>query len=546
MSSMLEVKNLSVAYPGFTLHELSFNLEEGEIMAVVGESGSGKTTLLKAVSCLSDEDARVSGEILLHGSNIVSMPEASLRAMRWTEFSVAFQNSAQWLNPSLTLKAQLEEILKRKPELYKDRHTYMPELMETVGLTADDLPRRPSELSGGMAQKFLLACAIALKPALVLLDEPTSALDAHARDNFSALIKKLNQEHRMAFLIITHDVKLASMLSKKVAVLYNGHLEEMGDTDKVLKNPMHPYTKGLITASVAMNPFKDVWGIRAGVPHERHGHGCPFAGRCTQAIEACFEHSPELTPKPDGRVLACLRGGIVTAMECRGVSKSYGKQNVLKNVDFYVRCGEVAAIVGKSGAGKTTLASIIGGYTDKIDSGELFFMGETADYDRLHRIESGIQMVFQDSEASLNPNMTVAAAVCEPRFLSKLPEQKENAVKALNDVGLPCDDDFLARKIKTLSGGQKQRVSIARALTMNPQVLIADEPTAMLDPSGTANLLRLLKGLQNSRGMSMVIVTHDLESAVKIADRCYLVKDASLAETDLTDYFTSTINDLMI
>ena len=541
MNKLLEVKNLSLSYPEFSLHPLSFSLDYGEILALVGESGSGKTTLLKGLSCLWEEGVKVSGQVLLEGRELLGMREEQRRQLRMRSFAVAFQNSTAWLNPSMTLREQLKEVLRRG---YPTRELpgRMRELMETVGLSPEDLGRYPRELSGGMAQRFLLATAIALEPRLVLLDEPTSSLDVAARNAFADLVKRLNREKGIAFVIITHDMKLSSMLSSRMMVLYNGHVEEMGPTADILDYPRHPYTRGLINASTGLNIVRDVWGIRPEVKVDKPHHSCPFYGRCTQSLPLCGQEAPELKDWGDGRLIACLRGGIITLLEGRNISKAYGRQQVLENVSIKVRSGEVVALVGRSGSGKTTLAGILGGYLRDFQTGSLFFQGEAADMEQLHRREGGVQMVFQDSETSLNPHMTVLQAVSEPRLLAKLGREEEMARSALKDVGLPMEESFLKKKIKTLSGGQKQRASIARALTMEPAVLLADEPTSMLDPSSKANLLRLLKSLQNSYGFSMLLVTHDLESALKVADRCFLLKDRGLEELRISDYVSSSID----
>ncbi|MDE7009836.1 MAG: ATP-binding cassette domain-containing protein, partial [Oscillospiraceae bacterium] len=269
--------------------------------------------------------------------------------------------------------------------------------------------------------------------------------------------------------------------------------------------------------------------------------GCPFYGRCTQSLPLCADHAPELRDWGGGRSLACNRGGIVTLLEGRGLKQSYGGRTVLRDVSLQVRSGEVVALVGRSGAGKTTLARLLGGFLEKPEGGELLFAGEIADFSRLHRMENGLQMVFQDSETALNPHMTVMQAVSEPRRLAKLGDVEGEAVSALAGVGLPSDEAFTGRRIRELSGGQKQRVSIARALTMRPAVLLADEPTSMLDPSGKANLLRMLKGLQNSRGFSMLLITHDLESALKTADRSFLLRDGGLEPLEVSDYISTSI-----
>lgn len=543
MPALLEVRELSVSYPSFSLHPLSFRMEAGEILSVVGESGSGKTTLLKGLACLTGRETRVSGQVLLNGRELLTLSEKERRPLRMTEFSVAFQNSGAWLNPSMRLRSQLGEVLSRKYRA-KEQPRLMEELMEAVGLEAEDLNRYPHELSGGMTQRFLLAMAMALEPGLVLLDEPTSSLDVAARDSFARLIKKFNQEKGTAFLIITHDMKLAQQLSQRMMVLYNGHVEEMGSTSEILEYPRHPYTRGLINASMGLNIVRDVWGIRPPDKEDKAHHGCPFYGRCTQSLPLCAAQAPHLEDWGEGRLIACNRGGIVTLLEGRDIRKSYGKQAVLRGVDISVRSGELVALVGRSGTGKTTLARLLGGYLNDYERGQLLFDGKTADMDRLHRCTGGIQMVFQDSETALNPHMSVLQAAAEPRLLAKLDQPEARAAAALADVGLPTGESFLKQQVKTLSGGQKQRLSIARALTMEPAVLLADEPSSMLDPSSKANLLRLLKGLQNSHGFSMLMVTHDLESALKVADRCFLLREGRLESLNISDYVHTSIDSL--
>lgn len=531
MPNVLEVKDLSVSYPGFSLHPVSFSVGEGEILTIIGESGSGKTTIAKAVACLTDEQYPVSGAVVLDGMELLSMPEKRRKPLRMKTFSIAFQNSAAWLNPTLTLRGHLKETLCREYE--KTALTArMEELMNLTGLTPADLDCYPGQLSGGMAQKFLLACTIALGPRLVILDEPTSALDVESRGEFAALIRRLNQTVGSAFLIITHDMKLAADLSERVVVLYEGHIVELGSTDAVLEDPHHPYTRGLLNASMGLNLARDIWGIRPGpgFDHDDHHHGCPFYGRCTQSLPQCADHAPHLHDAGQGRSIACNRGGIVTVLEGKGLCKAYDGQTVLDGVDLTVESGEIVTIVGRSGIGKTTLARLLGGFLEQFDGGTVEFFGQTADFCCLHKAKGGLQMVFQDSDAALNPYFTVREAVEEPGLLAAdLPERRqEAAVRALTDVGLPTDGGFLNKKIKELSGGQKQRVALARALTMEPQLLIADEPTAMLDPSSKANLIRMLKGLQNARGFSMLLITHDLECALKISDRTYLLQGGKL------------------
>lgn len=309
-------------------------------------------------------------------------------------------------------------------------------------------------------------------------------------------------------------------------IFYHGHLVEQGQTTDILKDPKHPYTSGLINSSMDINLYKDVWGIRNVRGEVRDAHGCPFYPRCTQGIDMCKTHSPHLTPHKivDNRLIACNRGGIVTIIKGVDLYKSYGKNPVLQGVNIDVLSSEIVSVVGVSGMGKTTLSGILAGY-NSADSGQVFYDGEKADYKMLHRTKGGLQMIFQDPSSALNQTMTVYDAVAEPLKLNYPDDDIMSAVKdVLFEVGLTEDDDFCNKKIKSLSGGQQQRVAIARALTMKPRLLIADEPTSMLDPSSKANLIRHIKHIQNRKGLSVLLITHDLSCAMKISDRIFMLE----------------------
>lgn len=529
MEEILKLSEVSVQYPDFQLFPVTLQLYAGETLAILGESGSGKTTLARAISRLLPQSAKMSGQIEICGYPVSDMKEADLKKIRMEQFSVCFQSSSEWLNPSMKIYDQLAEVLSRKYSR-KEIRQKAESVMRQVDLSPDTLNRYPKELSGGMIQKFMIAMAIALEPRLIILDEPTSSLDAGAKQEIIKLIKKIRRQTSASFVLITHDIMVAKELSEKIMILYQGEVVETASTDQLLHAAHHPYTRGLIHSFPELFPYRDMWGIRP-ADHAKcdPDHHCVFFNRCTQRIDVCAHRRPLLKEGPPSRFVACHRGGIVKTLSAQGLKKNYGAQEVLSDAALKVYSGELVAVVGKSGVGKTTLCSILAGFL-KADQGEILFEGIPADYKKLHREKGGIQMVFQDSTSALDPRLTVSQVIGEPLKLSgeKNKETINETIKnLLYEVGLPTDSSFLKKKTEELSGGQKQRVNLARALTMEPKLLIADEPTSMLDASSKANVLRLLKTIQNKEGCAMLFITHDLESARKIADRIYLVENGT-------------------
>jgi peptide/nickel transport system ATP-binding protein len=529
--TLLEARALRVAFKksDFVLQEMNFTICEGEIVAVIGESGSGKSTFLKAVTCLSDEDAIVSGEVIFEGNDLISMKEKKRRSYRFSSISVVFQNSKEYLNPRLTLREMLGEILKKEYSP-KDAAQRACTVMELVGLDSELLSSYPASLSGGMVQKFQIACAIALSPKLIVLDEPTSSLDAASRSEFTQILRRISRESKTAIIIVTHDMALARDMTDRMLVMYRGMICEEGPSEQVLHQPRHPYTRALCNCAMELNLYKDVWGIREAENRET-SHGCPFYGRCTQSLEMCADNCPELTESNSrGWYVACNRGGIIHVLESRHLKKSYGKKQVLIDCSLQLHGGEIVSLVGRSGSGKTTMCNIMAGFLQG-DNGEVLFEGKRVCYESAYQKMHGLQFMMQDHSDSLNPHLSVYTAINEPLYLFGDTAEHHSEVKnALSNVGLESSSQFLNRKIHTLSGGQRQRVALARCLITHPSVLIADEPTSMLDGSSKANLIRLLKGLQNEMGFSMLIVTHDLACALKISDRIYLLQDGMLEE----------------
>ena len=525
MSEVLSAKQLSIEFQdgSFKVHPVDIHLNRGEILSIIGESGSGKSTLVKALTHLNAANAVVHGSVQLCGKDLYIISEKERTQMRMHQFAIAMQNSRELLNPMLTVRSQLNEVLVKKYS-GQEKELRLKKLIELTTFPAEALDNFPSELSGGMVQKVLLMSAISLHPDVVLLDEPTSALDHDSAMAVTRMIQKIHQEEGTSFLIITHDLQFALDISSRVMVFYEGSLVEEGPTQKVFYAPHHPYTRGLFQSSMDINPYRDIWGIRktrkdAPVPPQ----GCPFYGRCHQCIDICRTNRPAAQKWGEDETwkVACNRGGIVKILEGTNVSKSFAKHKVLEGLDLHIYSAEVVALVGPSGSGKSTLAHILSGVITP-DTGTILYDGAEADFSKLHRIFGGMQIVRQDPDTALNPNMTVLDAITEPLIINVPKMNMEaQALDLLDDVGLENGKELLHSPVRRLSGGQKQKVMLARALSMKPKLLIADEVTSMLDASGKANLLRLLKSIQNSHGLSMLFITHDYNSALKISDRIY-------------------------
>lgn len=540
--TMLEVRGLSVTYNAngqavAALKDLSFSLGAGETLGIIGESGSGKTTLALALMGLIAPKDRVEGQVFFQGSDLLSLEEPRRHLYRWRKIAMVFQNSLEVLNPVLTVGEQIAEPLKRHAGLKKrELETRVDELLQMVGMDPLWKEAYPHQLSGGMRQRVLLAMALSCRPELLLVDEPTTSLDPVARREILELLERLQQEYGFAMLLISHDLASISRLTRRLLVLYSGRAVEAGETEAVLEEPLHPYTRGLINASPNYFAFRDLWGI-PGEPAAggAAGCGCAFRPRCVQSSDGCEKEPPLLKEVSPGRLVACHRGGIVTLLRAQGLCKEYRlkKRTVqaVREVSLEIKHGEVLGLVGETGSGKSTVAQMLGGLL-KPSAGKIIFEGKPLSAE-LTRREKGIQLVMQDPFSSTSHRFTVRQTLQEPleiNRLGNLQERQGRILEALEKVQLPADDLFLRRYCFELSGGQRQRLAIARALVMKPALLLADEITSMLDPSTQANLLRLLKGLQNQEGFAMLFITHDLDLARKVADRIIVMQSGAVAE----------------
>ena len=501
---LLRIEGLSVPLPGsadrrYAVHDLSLTLNAGEILCVVGESGSGKSMCANAVMGLLSESMRPSaGRVMFDGKDLLAMPEAELRGLRGRALGMIFQEPLSALNPVMRVGEQIAEVLQVHGTTgAAEVARRVLEQLELVGLPEPGQIRHafPFQLSGGQRQRVMIAMALALSPAILIADEPTTALDVTTQAQILALIKTIQQRQPMGVLFITHDFGVVAEIADRVAVMEHGVLVEVGTATQVLNAPAHPYTQRLIAA----------------VPRRRAEEAAPVA-----------EAAPVL--------------------DVRGLSKSYGGRGgwfgakravkAVDDVSFSIRRGETLGIVGESGSGKSTigkcLLKLVG-----IDAGTLLFDGRDIaplTPRQFRPLRRDIQMIFQDPFASLNPRQTVGRIVSDGPVASGATrrEGEARARELLDLVGL--DASAFARYPNQFSGGQRQRIGIARALALNPKLLVADEAVSALDVSVQAQVLALLHRLQQQLSLALVFITHDLRVAAQICDTVLVMHRGKIVE----------------
>ena len=517
---------------------VSFALGESEIIGLIGESGSGKTTIALSIMGLLPENAERSGAISYRGTDLSALPERKMDAFRWTDIAIVFQNSLEVLNPVMKVGVQVSEpMIRRRGMGAGEAEARTVDLFRMVGLDPVWMDAYPHQLSGGMRQRVLLAMALSCDPEVLILDEVTSALDAFTRKEIRDLLLDLQRTKGYSMVLISHDISFVSSMASRVMVLYAGRAVEVGPTRDVITAPRHPYTRGLANSTPDIFVYKDMWGIPGDAPSGNGDVGCLFRARCTQALDTCEHSAPGLVSCGNGWKVACHRGGIAGLMAAKGITFRYDLPDkrslvAVDGVDLEVSEGEVLALVGQTGSGKSTLAHILAGVLHP-DHGEVRFMDSVVHGGKAGHRFGGIQIVFQDPFTSTSNRFTVLDAVREPLDINGIGSHNERfaMVKdALDLVRLPRTDQFLGKYCGELSGGQRQRVALARAMIMRPKLLIADEITSALDVSTAANVLRLLKGLQNRRSFAMIYISHNLTLTLKIADRIAVMNAGKIVE----------------
>ena len=505
---LLSIRNLSIALPKggdrpYAVHGVSYDIRAGEILCIVGESGSGKSMSANAIMGLLPDYLRPeSGQILFQGTDLLRQPEESLRAMRGREMAMIFQEPLSALNPLLTVGEQIAEVM-RVHRLYPGPagEQRVLELLEFVGLPDPGNIRHawPFRLSGGQRQRVMIAMALALEPRLLIADEPTTALDVTTQAQILALIARIQREKGMGVMFVTHDFGVVAEVADRVAVMEKGVLVEQGSASDVLNRPQHPYTRRLISA----------------VPQ-----------RQAKPRESRWAQSPPVLQVENLSKIYVSGGGWFSRKRV---------VHAVNDVSFSVHRGETVGIVGESGSGKSTIGRCLLKLTD-IDGGRLLFRDQ--DIARLSETQfrpmrSSIQMIFQDPFSSLNPRQTVGRILCDGPVANGVARREAEArARELLEL-VELDASAFSRYPNEFSGGQRQRIGIARALAMEPQLIVADESVSALDVSVQAQVLKLLHEIQQRLQLALIFITHDLRVAAHLCDRLLVMHRGQIVEQGL-------------
>ena len=501
--STLEVKDLAVRLPKGgdrpqAVSDVSFSVERGEILCLVGESGSGKTVIAHSIMGLLPKTLELAGgQIRLEGEELTKASEARRRELRGARMAMIFQEPMSALNPVMSCGAQIDEVLRyHTKEAPAKRRARATALMREVALPEPErlLDAYPHQLSGGQRQRVGIAIALALEPALLIADEPTTALDVTTQAQILRLIVELQRRHGMAVLFVTHDFGVVAEIAHRVAVLREGRLVEVGGKSDVLTRPRHEYTRMLIGSVPTLKP---------------HGRAVP----------------------PDAPVVLATRGLGKTYSERRWLRKHH-EVVAAKDVTLEVRKGQTLGIVGESGSGKSTVARCIARLIEPT-GGEI----RLADVDlarlrprQMRPLRRRVQMVFQDPYRSLNPRRSVGDAIIEGPLNYGVPRNEALArARRLMEL-VRMDPAALGRYPHQFSGGQRQRICIARALAVEPELLVADEAVSALDVSVQAQVLGLLEEIRGRLNLAMLFITHDLRVAAQVCDQVAVMQAGRIVE----------------
>ena len=501
--SILKVNNLSLVVGNQELlKSVNFEIKRGEIFALVGESGSGKSlTSLAIMRLLPDALKVTSGDIALNDGSLFSISEFNMQKVRGRKIAMIFQEPMTALNPVMTIGEQVAEVIRLHLELSeKEIKSKVIELFEEVALKDADTRYSwyPHQLSGGQKQRIMIAMALACEPELLIADEPTTALDVTIQAQVLALLKEIQKKRSLSILFITHDMGVVAQMADTIAVMRHGELLEIASRDNFFENPQHPYTQSL---------------LRDALP--------------SSEVKSSMQESSSLLEIEDLKVYFPIKKGFF--------KRTVGHTKAVDGISLHIPKGRTLALVGESGSGKSTIGTAILRLIDATE-GSITFKGvdlTTLSQKELLPYRRKIQIVFQDPYSALNPRMTVGEIIREGMVSLQVGLQDKNiqdmVIKdLLVKVGLEFEHFY--RYPHEFSGGQRQRIGIARALAVEPELIICDEPTSALDVSVRAQVLKLLKKLQKEQGLSYLFITHDLSIISTIADEVAVMKEGKIVE----------------
>jgi microcin C transport system ATP-binding protein len=507
---LVDVEDLSVAFTQdgsqtLAVDRVSFRISEGETLALVGESGSGKSVSALSLMQLLPYPAasHPSGTIRYRGKNVVGADEHTLMGIRGNEISMIFQEPMTSLNPLHTIERQVGEVLAVHRGLRAEAaRKRVLELLNKVGLQNAEkrLGAYPHELSGGQRQRVMIAMALANEPRLLIADEPTTALDVTVQAQILKLLKGLQKEMGMAMLLITHDLGIVRKMADRVCVMKHGHIVETGETQRLFADPQHDYTRHLLSSEPK---------------------GKPLAAR---------PDAPEIMKTDDLKVWFPIKKGVL--------KRTVDHVKAVDGISLSVRRGHTVGVVGESGSGKTTLGL---GLLRLIESdGPIVFMGqhiEDESWSKLRARRADMQIVFQDPFGSLSPRLSVAQIVEEGLLVHGsglgYDARRQRVAEALTEVGL--DPATMDRYPHEFSGGQRQRIAIARAMALKPDFVVLDEPTSALDMSVQAQIVDLLRDLQQRHDLAYLFISHDLKVVRALADEVIVMRNGKVVEQGAAD-----------